>query len=239
MDKKLGLKRLLIKNNQGSAIVTVIVVCAFISIIATTMLYVSAKNYQTKLVDYHNKESFYHAEDALDVLKALLIEDVNDAFIYAYGDTMSNYVQFRGSINVDNYYAQSFTDRLNAIWNKREMDAGGDLTLALKKYMEEKLIVPGMSAEDIARNQDLIACIVSVDGKEVPPEKDRFLLVGIRASYTSSAEYSTYIYTDIGLELPKLDTVSLSESWGSVPETPYQEISITDCVKYTNWRRYD
>ena len=41
-------------DNRGAAIITVIIVCVFISVIATTMLYITSRNFMTKQVDYQN-----------------------------------------------------------------------------------------------------------------------------------------------------------------------------------------
>ena len=106
-------------DDRGSAIVTVIVVCAFITIIATTMIYISARNFETKQVDYQNKTSFYQAEEALDTLKSLLVEDVNDSFKYAYADTMANAVDHKGTPNLSHYYAKSYTETLSSVWAGR------------------------------------------------------------------------------------------------------------------------
>lgn len=50
------------RNNAGSAIVTVLVVVTFITILATVLLYISGMNFQMKVTDYRTKESFYQAE---------------------------------------------------------------------------------------------------------------------------------------------------------------------------------
>ncbi|MDE6518408.1 MAG: hypothetical protein K2L18_11285, partial [Acetatifactor sp.] len=63
-------------NNDGSAIVTVLVVVAFITILATIMLYVSGMNFQMKVADYRTKESFYQAETPVEELRAQLVKDV-------------------------------------------------------------------------------------------------------------------------------------------------------------------
>lgn len=244
--KKRIISKFIKLNNRGAAIVTVIVVSALISILATTLLYISARNFQSKQTDYQNKISFYRAEDCLESLKALLIEDVSDAFSYAYVDTMSNYVHYYGSINVSNYYAKSYTDRLKAIWEDRR-DASklsGDTdseaaTKAIKNYMRDKLIKPSMTQDEKDEIEAMINCIVEVQGFIIPPEKDKFLIQGVKVNYTSSNNYSTYICTDLGLELPKYDTTELNKDWGSTTGEEYTSVDITGCVKYTNWKRYD
>ena len=131
----------IVKDNRGAAIVTVIVVSAFITIIATTMLYIAGRNYISKQTDYQNKISFYQAEEVLDKLKAYLVEDVSDAFEYAYADTMANYVDHKGTPNVESYYARSYTEKLKKIWDGREAAVitidpeVSKLTQALREYL--------------------------------------------------------------------------------------------------------
>ena len=91
--KKSGEKKL---NNSGSAIVTVIVVVAFISILATTILYVSGMNFYMKMTDLHTKESFYEAETALEEIKAFLMTEAAEAGREAYMDVVINYASTDG-----------------------------------------------------------------------------------------------------------------------------------------------
>ena len=57
-------------NNKGSALVTVVIVIAFITILATLILYLSVMNFQMKANDYRTKESFYGAEIPLEEIKS-------------------------------------------------------------------------------------------------------------------------------------------------------------------------
>lgn len=252
-NKKLN-KRL---DDRGAAIVTVIVVCAFITIIATTMLYISARNFQTKQVDYQNKISFYQAEEALDTLKSLLVEDVNDTFKYSYADTMANVVDHKGTPNISNYYSKSYTEKLSSVWATRaglstaqllvESDATKvAVTTAVKAYMTDKLITePGITdPAQISEIQNMIDCIQEVSNFYIPPARDKFVMVGVKSAFTTGNGYSTYIYTDIGLELPQLYISGMEVGVDPAsPDNPVnyagQDINVADCVKYMNWHRYD
>lgn len=228
-------------NNKGSALVSVLVVTAFITIIGTTMLYISAQNYQMKQTDYQNKQSFYEAEKAIDSLKALLVEDVQKAYLAAYKDTMNNYLKLVTSKDRKEYYQQCYLDNLQEIWDDRI--GGGDKTTAVKNYM----ITKGLSAE--------ADCIYKVEGYgiasttvtdpvtgEEKTEK-QFVINGVRAKFTSGA-YTNFLYTDICLALPELDlTVDKSaEVIGGTPaptSTQRETIALTDYVVYMNWRKAD
>lgn len=228
----------IVKDNRGAAIVTVIVVSAFITIIATTMLYIAGRNYISKQTDYQNKISFYQAEEVLDKLKAYLVEDVSDAFEYAYADTMANYVDHKGTPNVESYYARSYTEKLKKIWDGREAAVitidpeVSKLTQALREYLVKKLEEDGLD-EDSAKA--ISERIRSVERCDIPPAKDKFILVGVRVAYEPEDGYSTYIYTDIGLELPDFYMQGMS----GADERGGQTLDLADCVKYMNWKRYD
>ena len=92
-DIKDGKKRIYGLNNSGSTLVTVIVVVAFMSILATTVLYLAGENYKTKIYDLKTKESFYEAEEIVEVFKASLIRDVAECSKPAYDAVVTNYAQ--------------------------------------------------------------------------------------------------------------------------------------------------
>lgn len=240
-------------DNRGAAIITVIIVCVFISVIATTLLYITSRNFMTKQVDYQNKTSFYEAEYSLDKLKACFVCDVNDAFEYAYADTLCNVDKHINSTNIDAYYAESFTKKLEQMWIARESGANASLdpcygtaygpdpatltplTLAVREFMYEELTDHGTD-EDTAKR--LVSYVIAVDHHDIPPAKDKFIIAGIKVAYEpDGSKYSTYISTDIGLDLPKLYLQEMAEP--SAVDNAGEVVEIAECVKYMNWKRYD
>ena len=63
-------------NDNGSALLTVLLFVAFLTILATTLLYVTGMNYIIKEANYRNKKNFYTNETALEEIKARLMADV-------------------------------------------------------------------------------------------------------------------------------------------------------------------
>lgn len=53
------------KNNKGIAMVTIMITIMFLSIIATTLLYISTQNYMMKVANLGGKENFYETEGVL------------------------------------------------------------------------------------------------------------------------------------------------------------------------------
>lgn len=87
----LFVKELNKQKNKGSAMVTVIVIVSFISIMGTILLYVSGMNYQMKVTDYKTKESFYGAEEVVEVIRTQIIIDANTAAQKAFDSVICDY----------------------------------------------------------------------------------------------------------------------------------------------------
>ena len=61
------MKRKFVNNNKGMAMVSVLIAVAFITILATALLYISFNNFQMKVVNYESKVNFYETEHDLVV----------------------------------------------------------------------------------------------------------------------------------------------------------------------------
>lgn len=235
---KKKLKRL---DNKGSALVSVLVVTIFISILATTMLYVSAQNYQMKYTDYQNKQSFYGAEHALDSLKALMIEDVQSAYEEAYHEVMRNYLLKNTIQGRKECYQEAYLKKLNELWDGRLTAAGGDYVKMMRDFMTDRGIaddvaeriykVEGYGESEVKSTESSGGVTIEITGKQ-------FTVKGIRAMYTSG-NYTTFLYTDIGIALPELNLSVDSSQAFSGTAANRELIVLTDCVLYMNWRRAD
>lgn len=223
-----------ILNNRGSALVSVLVVTAFISIIATTMLYVSAQNYQMKQTDYQNKQSFYGAEEALDNLKVILVKDIETAYAEAYEDTMGNFLKLK-ELGKDRkeYYQEKYIENLQKIWDERFGLASDNLEM-----IRNLMIAEGLDPEMAKRIYRVDGYGISSETTETGGTEKRFVIKGIRAKYTSG-NYTTFIYTDICLALPSVDLSAESYTSSADPAVDRETIALTDYVIYMNWRKAD
>lgn len=61
-------------NNQGSTLLTVVIILAFIGILGSLMLSVTMTNLQMKMLERKSKENFYTCETTLDEIRAGLYE---------------------------------------------------------------------------------------------------------------------------------------------------------------------
>lgn len=236
-------------NNKGSAIVTVLVVTTFITIIGTTMLYISSQNYQQKQTNYQNKKSFYGAEEALDCLKAFLVDDAGDAYSVAYQDLMQNYARIETDAERRDYYQKAYTQRLLDIWDDRK--GSNDLIDTVQSFMVSALMESGKSEEDA---KEIAECIYNVESYGISTDGSQFVFKGVRSKY-SAGNYTTFLYTDICIEVPSYNSSIPTKVISSGGEEDGEEgaesddetstdsgdeiIALTDYVVYMNWRRAD
>lgn len=222
-------------NNAGSALVSVIVVIALLTMIATTMLYITGMNYQMKQTDYLNKKSFYKAEEALDALNAVLVEDMSEAFEEAYTEVMVQYASLEDDTRQAAFNGV-FLDFLYEEWraDKEAAEAAGntlkDVLVARVPAEYAKYFIdaqPGEEVLDIAIDRD----------------NGRFIIRNIRVRYAENG-YSSYICTDIALCVPEFDLTnsgSTNDAWEKpdpAAEPERKTVVLRDFIIYMNWSKY-
>lgn len=218
-------------NDRGSAIVTVIVVTIFISILATTMLFVSGRGYIMKQTDYQNKQSFYMAEQTLDTLKEMLVLEVDEAYEYAYRDMMNNYLWLGNDNKRQTYYMASFTKYLDDKWKKDLTDPNMKLAI-VKKFMEDtyKIMNPDGGETEI---KDMIKLVTDVKNFGIVEDSTKgsmFVIEGVQVYFVDEKGFSSYINTDIALIPPDYNASGVT---GTEPE----KVNMSECVIYRNWKK--
>lgn len=252
-------------NNEGTALISVVAVAIFLSVIATTIIYISGKNYQIKANDYQNKNTFYQAEMALDEFKAALADDVSEAFKFAYREFMTDYANQPSGDKLNELYQQRYFDYLYYKWTK-EVKYGTDIPDDVESYVtvkgesiyttvetfiaksghelkhfkeyfikEDKLAVGDEKME--------LGCI------DTPDKRGRFILKNIRVSYTNKG-YSSYICTDIAMDPPAyyMGVSNIAESEGegtpggggtpAIPKDTTDRLYMGEYILYMNWHKY-
>ncbi len=220
-------------NNKGAALVSVLVVTTFITIIATTMLYMAAMNYQQKLTDYQNKQSFYGAEKALDELKSILVADVQEAYVTAYNKTTRQFLVLKTQQARSEFFQDAFIHELNEKWKTRVNLNSNDLAAAVRSVM----------TGEYETEKDSIYKVLDYGVYQTTTSTGstkKFALRGVQTKFTSGS-YTTFIYTDICLEPPKVNWADAYSSAGDTVTQPAdrETIAFTDYVYYVNWRKAD
>lgn len=223
------------RNNAGSAMVTVLVVVVFISILATVMLYLSGSNFQMKVTDFRTKESFYQAETPVEELKAQLVKDVEIAFAKAYTATVSEYSGMGDEYTREFYFRQYFADEMNTIWEKRCGVIVPDPSNPTNRYFDWETGI-GNVVESVAADAFLDIEVTPSFGFDTS-EEGKVIMRGVTVTYDSPQYYTSIISTDLCITIP---TVNWSGAFAAPAATPAPGISYFDgnfssCVNYVNW----
>lgn len=232
MTKK-DLKKLQL-NNAGSTLVTVIVVTTFLTILATTLLYISGKNFLMKANEQKSNENFYSAETALEEIKAGLASEIcSEAAREAYIDTMEMYTIASSYTRYQTFQDNYFAD-LKDEWDSLTTDATltrSEMALALVSgYLDGDqtgtLTIEGDGELDLSK-KDTEACVY---------------LRGFTYSYTDADGYNTVITTDFVFTVPEMNW-SVSSSYTTVKADVEDQVGvrntydISECVNYSNWQK--
>lgn len=210
------------KDNRGSAIVTVLIAVTFMSVLITTLLYITASNYKTKQIDYMNKKSFYKCETTLEEIKALFVVDASNACEIAYKNTMLNYA-LKNSVARENMYKKIFVEQLQKQWDDR-------FSVMVTTNLQ------AMQTNDFGLSATSKACVTSVGDWDYQIAAGTAELKNICVSIVADG-YTTFIETDIFIEAPKFDwSVDEYVAWpgGAVARN---SVDVDECVSFNDWKK--
>lgn len=232
-------------NNRGSALLTVILLVAFLTILATTLLYVSGTNMQIKQADYENKKSFYSGEEALEEIRANLMVDASNAALLAYNDVMMNYdVLSNGDYRTVEYY-DAFVTRLQEVWIQPDpaLPPDDNWMNILNRHFTGGA---NPAAYTLVLNSPTFT---SADVLDVHPTEGYIRITGIQMLYVApDTGRVTKITTDMDVRAPEINWYA-DQSKNALPgaDAPDVEIlaarnskttvDVSKCVKYANWKK--
>lgn len=134
-------------DNRGSALLTVILVATFLTILGTILMYITGMNYQIKQADYQNKRNFYTGEEALEEMKSRLIKDVSDAALLAHEDMAVYYASLTSEDMRKSMYYTCFYERMDELITDR-MTMYGSVDNWMNSYSQTaQLEYPGIDPD--------------------------------------------------------------------------------------------
>lgn len=222
-------------NNRGSALLTVILVVGFLTILATTLLYITGMEFQTKQADYQNKRNFYTGETALEEIRAKLMDDASEAALLAYDEVSKNYIALGSKENRKLEYNTVFVAKIQE--NLIPADAGPDYW----KTILAARLNPGVG-DPPPYKLDFDDSIYAV----VPNAAEGYIRIkGIKMTYIDpDTKLATILSTDLDICAPEIDWSAegalqmLEEdvTWEMAAESR-TTVDASKCVKYANWKK--
>lgn len=194
-------------NNKGSALVTVIVACAIIGMLAVVSLWASLTNYQMKITDSKVKNNFYSAEAVLDQMCVGLQTDVSDAYNKAYSTVMQKYSALSETERNDAFQREYVEKICTSLRSATAGDRNYNMD-RLKSYVDSTLL--DTSTYPYAEITSLSAASGSDDGL-MSTYSNGVVLKGIRVVFVDEEGFSSIIETDISLGIPEMKFVTSEE----------------------------
>lgn len=229
-------------DNRGSALLTVVLVVTFLTILATILMYISGLNFQIKEADYRNKKSFYEGEEGTEAIKVELMKDVSDAAFRANQDLSINFANITSADTRKNEYNKYFVNRLQEVFDDRLASYGGSWNALLASYMPNS--TDYVLTMDLAYDTNGNGVLSSDEVLEVNEISGSIILRGVSVKYTNPKyKLVTKISTDFRITAPAFDWSAAAsrtalEGGVSVEEAKTKNmISPADCVIYTEWKK--
>lgn len=230
-------------NNRGSALLTVILVVGFLTILATTLLYITGMNSQIKQADYQNKKNFYTGETGLEEIRAQLMIDASEAAVVAYNDVSARYVSLAAADMRQLEYNKVFVESLQKIWDDKLATRGNNWSNLLGTYYTGGAAYTLELDSGYDSNGD--SSFSSAELLELHAIDGYIRIRGLEMVYTDPhTRLTTIISTDLDVHAPAVDWsaegTSLTLPAGVTSQAAAiknDELDVSGCVRYANWKK--
>lgn len=220
-------------RDHGFALITVIVVVAFLSILSTMILYTSSNNSYMKSTDAKIKENFYEAETGLEDFRALILQMYTESFKKAYETTQSEYLLRANGDDRKNRFAHLLFEDFKSQWDAVAVD-----DTSLKNFMLTQMDSGYVNSFDFVSG--------GMPTLTIDYTKCRMELSGITYVYEDSDHFVTQVSTDYWIILPDFDwsndrsltAFDGSDTEADLPKNNAQDrFRLINYVKYHNWTK--
>lgn len=207
------------KDERGSAMVMVIVIIAFISILAAVLMFAAYAGYQMRLMDRAGKDNFYTAETVLDEINVGLQSEISDAVAEAYEDVMYNYALYDTAQKRSNRFYELYTEKLKSALRDNPV-SGGEVPAG--RYSVEKLrsyLSPDSIGDGGDGSRDQFGTFGAIVESNLDPDSymlapisgEGILLKDLKITYVDERGYVSIISTDIRIILPDISFTQASD----------------------------
>lgn len=187
------------KDNKGAAIVVAIVAIAFIGMLVGMLVYMAYYNYLMKYVDRKNKDNFYSAEYALDIINVGLQKDISDSMAEAYVKTLQN----SAGMDADTmtvYFKNDFAKIL-----REKVCDPSDQNKWLLTHLTDMWEAADLIHAASAGNKGAYMEAIGGNNSLTLTNTDYLTIANVKIVYTNEDGYISMIETDIRLKVPDLD----------------------------------
>lgn len=207
-------RKKLYQDNRGGALAMVIVIIAFIGILAGVLMFVAFAGYQMRVIDRQGKDNFYTAETVLDEINVGLQTEISESLSKAYGEVMTNFALYR-SANARN---KAFhTIYLNELQERLQKDPSNETYYSidnLRSYLSKDVAGDGDPGKIGDRAgfgtygaivESNIDSGVSTEEYKLDRDTSSLILKDLKVTYVNERGFVSIISTDIRITMPSLN----------------------------------
>lgn len=207
------------QDNKGAAMVMVLVIIMFISILAAVLMFVSYLGYQMRLMDKRGKDTFYDAETVLDEINTGLQEEASEAMAEAYNKVMVNYAVYDSTVMRSSEFYRTYINELKKRLQVSPSDDGTYDIKLIRSWLSDEIVgdTTGTEVDGDRASRDKFGTYGAIVESNAPSgsytldykESEYIKLKDLKVTYVDRSGYVSIISTDIKLVLP---TVSFAQS---------------------------
>lgn len=197
-------------DHKGSALITVIIIMAFVTILAALAMWTAYMNYYMKVTEMKSNNTFYSAEGVVEQIKVGLQEELSQATSDAYSKVLQRYSEYSEVDRLNYFYSEIIKSlRKNLMATAvNQYNLGNLVSFVDSAYS----INPGVDTD----TNEYIVKIRDDNGKEhtakitggnrlLTIEGTKVTLCDITVEFTDANDYTSIINTDFTLQAPKID----------------------------------
>ena len=208
------------RDNRGAAMAMVIIIIAFVAILAAVLMFTSYAGYRMRMADRQGKDTFYTAETVLDEINVGLQGEISDALTSAYQEVMTNYSLEGSAGEREKAFRETYFNKLR---EKLQKGSGSGET----DHYKIALLRGYLSAESLGNGTDgsrpgfnsygaIVESDIGVDDDDMNSFKmevseTSLILKDLRVSYVNRMGYVSIISTDIRIDLPAFNFSQATE----------------------------
>lgn len=221
--------RKLLKDNEGSAIVTVLVIVAFVTILATAILYLALTNFRMKMTERKTEEMFYSTETTLEEIKTGLALEIGKACEEAYIEMLPIYASSDASTRQAIFLTKA-VDKIEKSWKKKTNYLASDSDVERRNKIKGYL-------EGLCNDKTGLAIEFTGEFDTSHAADGYYLLKGVEVVYVKDDYYSR-ITTDFIINYPSISFAVDNDTSVTDPESHQRDsLNYTDYVQYMNWKK--
>lgn len=205
-------RRKLHKDNRGSGLIMVLIMVAFLSILAAVLMFAAYGGYRMRMEDRQGKDNFYTAETVLDEINVGLQKEVSAALSKAYQEVMVNYSLYETPAKRGEKLYEIYYKELQKSLQLDDLHTSLYSVEKLQGYLSPELCGDGKNgipADGSKANFGSYGAIVEStqdpDVYTLALKSDGIVLKDLKVSYVNQRGYVSIITTDIRIALPRVN----------------------------------